>query len=215
MILRTVRLLTFLCVILAAPGLAWCDALPPPAIQEADSRCESLNAALGRLAREQNVPVRLVYANIGFVEITIPKEHASAADRAGLTALGNDELRFQPPPSSEPPSPARLTAAGVAVSLGVIFAGVFLARKKYLIALTIALTSFVLVTAGALIWVMWERTPVQTISSEEKRVGIVMRSTENGPVRVTVPLSVKPAQVGADIIDNWGRRSWTPPPKQR
>jgi hypothetical protein len=206
--MRTYLLLTALCVVLAAPSLARPDLPPPPALQQADARCESLNNALRRLARQENVPVRLVYANIGFVEITIPKAHASAADRAGITALGNDELRFRSV-ESESSHPARLVVAGIAISLGVILAGIFLARRKYLIAMTIALASFVLVAIAAVVCMLWQHNPIEDAS--EKKVAIVVRNAETGPVRVTIPLSLRPAGYTVEIIDNYGDR----PPRPR
>lgn len=205
--------LLVLCALLVAPSVVRPDVLPPPAIERADVRCEKLNAAMLRLAREQGVPVRVVYANIGFIEVTIPRAHESAAASAGITTLGNDEPMVTPSQTSNPFDPARLAVAGIAISLGLIFAGIYVARRKYLIALTIALASFVVVTTATVVWVLWEqRVPVQHGSASNGKIRIVLRSTEDGPVRVTIPLTLRPAGYHADIIENYGQRNWTPPP---
>src|SRR5262249_19866766 len=77
--MRLLHLLIALSAILATPTFAWTDVPPPPAIERGDTRCEKLNEILLRLARQEGVPVTLVYTNIGFVEILIPKTHEAAA----------------------------------------------------------------------------------------------------------------------------------------
>ena len=101
--MQKLRILIVLLAIAALPEVGRPDLPPPPALKETHPRYQNLNAALERLAREQGVPVRVLYVDVDHVDIanlrTMVKLSVSTSSgtRASLMRSGGHKKRREVP----------------------------------------------------------------------------------------------------------------------
>jgi hypothetical protein len=139
------------------------------------------------------------------------KAQKSEAKKAGIMELADEEAVFEMHGDPEHSRSMRTVLAGVALSLGFIAGGIWLARgwrRKLGVSLMIALASCV-----AIAWIV--AFPPFFVSKDSDAPPVKLRKvsvsvtivSEHGPAIIMIPKNLKPTWVGPqDVLENWGSR---------